>query len=211
MSNFPVWLQANYCRTMFTMVFTMRYWKNLISVFCALLPFSLAYARGIEAQSGELLRENNFYTINALFSIDLNPKLKDALQQGIPLQFVAEFDITGPRWYSWYHAVASGFLSHNEQRMRLSYHAISRQYRVTRGSLYHAFSKLEEALGDISRVKAWRVLEVDQFNTEAELEGRIRLSLDTAELPKPFQINLIGDQDWNLVSDWLTLTARGVQ
>lgn len=196
------------------MVSTTRYWKNVfLSFFFALVPLSQSYARGIEVESGELLRDSQDFIINAQFSIDLNPTLSDALRQGLPLHFVIDFDITGPRWYSWYHAVASGFLSNNERRIRLSYHAISRQYRVTHGSFYHAFSRLEEALAEVSKVKNWRVLQVDQFNKGAELEGRIRMRLDTEQLPKPFQINLIGDEDWIVVSDWLSLIAapRSVQ
>ena len=37
--------------------------------------------------------------LNAEFDLALNPTLEEALQKGIPLYFVLEFELTRPRWY----------------------------------------------------------------------------------------------------------------
>ena len=34
------------------------------------------------------------------------------------------------------------------------------------------------------------------------LEASLRMRLDTAQLPKPFQLNAIASRDWTLASDW---------
>ena len=33
-------------------------------------------------------------------------------------------------------------------------------------------------------------------------QAGIRMRLDTAQLPKPFQLNAIASRDWTLASDW---------
>ena len=34
-------------------------------------------------------------------------------------------------------------------------------------------------------------------------EAAVRLRLDTAQLPKPFQLTTLTSRDWNLQSDWV--------
>ena len=37
--------------------------------------------------------------LNAEFDLTLNATLEEALQRGVPLYFVLEFEISRPRWY----------------------------------------------------------------------------------------------------------------
>jgi hypothetical protein len=51
-------------------------------------------------------------------------------------------------------------------------------------------------------VRGWRVLEPDQVRPGAQYEAQVRLRLDTAQLPKPFQVNALTNREWTLSSEW---------
>lgn len=86
--------------------------------------------------------------------------------------------------------------------LRLSYHALTRQYRISRGALYQSFSSLTDALQVLSRVRSWQVLERAEMEAGTEYQAALRMRLDVTQLPKPFQVNALTSRDWNLASEW---------
>ena len=74
------------------------------------------------------------YVVSAEFDLAFNPTLEEAIQKGVPLYFVFEFELLRPRWY-W---VDEKVLSLSTQ-YRVSYNAITRQYRVAIGLLSQTF------------------------------------------------------------------------
>lgn len=197
------------------MVFITRYWKNPnrpslqgFALGAILLLATSVPAGNVQLKRAELLTVDNFYAVNAQFDVQLPPALNERLHQGLPLFFVAEFDITGPRWYSWYRAVADGFLSTGERRFRLSYHPILRQYRVTSGNASRSFATLQEAMASFSTAHHWKILPADGLNRNLKLQGRVRLRLDTDQLPEPVQLDTLGNSDWDLDSDWLEVASN---
>ena len=46
-----------------------------------------------------MLPEDESYARNAQFDLALNPTLEEALQKGVSLYFVLEFELVRPRWY----------------------------------------------------------------------------------------------------------------
>ena len=65
------------------------------------------------------------------------------------------------------------------------------------------------ALAIIGSARSWHVLprSVVGRSPLKDFAGRIRLTLDTTRLPKPFQLNIIKSNDWALDSDWIPLTS----
>ena len=53
-------------------------------------------------QSVDLTSEDGEYFLNASFSIGLTPTVEEALNRGVPLHFVVEFEVIYPRWYTLY-------------------------------------------------------------------------------------------------------------
>jgi len=88
------------------------------------------------------------------------------------------------------------------QTHRLSYHALTRQYRVLLNGVPQAFGTLADALDAMSRLRGWRVMPRDRVRGGTPYEGWVRLRLDTAQLPKPFQISALTNRDWNPQSEW---------
>jgi len=166
-----------------------------------LLAFALGWsaqtlAGNIEISHISLEGSDEGYALDADFQIELNPRLEDAIDKGVALYFEVEFELTRKRWY-WFDDSVS-----RQLMLRLSYHALTRQYRISSGALYQSFSTLTDALRVLSRVRSWQVLDPGQVSTGAEYQAALRMRLDVTQLPKPFQVNALTSREWNLASDW---------
>ena len=156
-----------------------------------------ARAENIKITHISLEASDEGYALDADFEIELNERLEDAINKGVPLYFEVEFELTRSRWY-WFDERPV-----NRQLMlRLSYHALTRQYRISRGALHQSVSSLSEALRVLSRVRSWQVLERAQVGAGTDYQAALRMRLDVTQLPKPFQVNALTSREWNLASEW---------
>jgi hypothetical protein len=178
-----------------------RFVRLLIGLVClstALLAGSpRAVADTIAVRSADLRLEDDTYVLNADFDFALNPTLEEALQKGVPLYFVLDFELRRPRWYWIDQKIIALSIQY-----RVSYDVLTQQYRVGTGLLSMHLNSLEEVERLISRVAARPVARKDELEPGERYEARIRLRLDVTQLPKPFQLNALGSRDWSLQSDW---------
>ena len=58
-----------------------------------------AAAEGIDVRSAQLVLREDGYTLQADLDITLTPTLEDALNRGVSLFFMLEFELIRPRWY----------------------------------------------------------------------------------------------------------------
>ena len=158
---------------------------------------SPACAEGIEISHISLEANDDGYALDADFKIDLSQRLEDAINNGVAMYFDVEFEVTRKRWYWFDERPVS-----KQMMLRLSYHALTRQYRISRGALHQSFSSLTDALRVLSRVRSWQVLERGDVDAGTEYQAALRMRLDLAQLPKPFQVNALTNREWNLASDW---------
>ncbi|WP_018150693.1 DUF4390 domain-containing protein [Leeia oryzae] len=166
----------------------------LLALLCLLSVSTLAWG-DIILKSTRVQQNDEGYQLNAHFSCSLTPSLEDALRQGVSLGFVIDLEINKARRF-WFDTN----LVSMQRRYKLNYYALTRQYRLYYGGLVQNFSRLDSALGVMCSPSAWQVL--DKSREEPGLTARIRMQLDTDQLPKPFQINAITSKDWTLDSDW---------
>ena len=59
----------------------------------------LLLAAEIEISNPQLVAGDDGHVLAADFSFDLNQRLEEAVTKGVVLFFVAEFELTRPRWY----------------------------------------------------------------------------------------------------------------
>ena len=156
-----------------------------------------ARADTIPVKAAELRIEEGEVLLNAEFEFSLNPTLEDALEKGIPLYFVLDFELTRGRWYWLDEKVVQSALVY-----RVSYNALTRQYRVASGLLTQNFNSLEEVEHFIGRVTSRLVAPADALTKGAKYDAAVRLRLDVNQLPKPFQVNALASREWTLASDW---------
>ena len=167
----------------------------LVIAFAALSP--AARADTIAVKSAELRADEDMYVLSAEFELAFNPTLEEAIQKGVPLYFVFEFELMRPRWF-W---VDEKVVSLSTQ-YRVSYNALSRQYRVAIGLLSQTFDALDDVERFLSRVTSRQVASLDQLVKGTRYEASVRLRLDVNALPKPFQVNALASRDWTLQSEW---------
>jgi hypothetical protein len=163
----------------------------------ALVP-ALAVAAEIEVTNPQLAAGDDGYVLSADFRLELTPRLEEAVTKGVVLYFVAEFELTRERWYWLDEKLSTRSLTY-----RLSYHALTRQYRLSTGGLHQSFATLSEAVQVLARLRNWGVIERgDKVKPGETYDAALRLRLDVNQLPRPFQITALGNKDWNLASDW---------
>jgi len=172
-----------------------------------MLLAGLAAAAEIEVADPRLSLVEDGYAVSADFSFEFSQRLEEAVTKGVILYFVEDFELSRPRWYWLDEKMVS-----RSQTYRLSYHALTRQYRLSTGALHQSFDTLSEALRMLSRLRNWVVIDkaiVDKGDKAQPKPGEayqaaVRLRLDITQLPKPFQIAALGNRDWILSSDWKT-------
>ncbi len=148
-------------------------------------------------QSAELVLDDDEYVLTAQFDVSINPTLEEALENGVSLYFVLEFELGRPRWYWVDEKVAQLTVQY-----RLTYSPLTRQYRLTTGLLGQQLETLEDVQRVLSRVAARPVVKKDVLVPGARYDAAVRLRLDVAQLPKPFQITALASRDWSLQSEW---------
>ena len=169
----------------------------LIACALSFLVYAVAQAEGIAVHRATLAAGEEGYYLEADFEILLNPTLEEALNKGVPLYFLLEFEVIRPRWYWLNEKVLN-----TQQQYRLAYNALTRQYRLGVGSLYQNFGSLAEALDFLSRVRRRQVLDPDTLSKGSAYTAGVRMRLDVSQLPKPFQLNALASRDWNFGSEW---------
>lgn len=183
--------------------FFTRFWKKprqyfALALYAASLALAtLAHAEGIEVRNAALVAGEEGYFLEADFEISLNSTLEDALNKGVPLYFLLEFEVIRPRWYWFNDKVLNA-----QQTYRLTYNSLTRQYRLGFGSLFQNFASLSEAVDFLSRVRRRQVLEPGMLDKGNTYTAGVRMRLDVSQLPKPFQLNALASRDWNIGSDW---------
>ena len=160
----------------------------------------------IDVRSAEIAAATDGYDLDAVFQIELGHTLKDVLVKGVALNFVIEFELVYERWYllNLWNRTVSAF----DQRSRLTYNSLTRQYRVAAGALAQNVDTLPEALAIMGRIHGRQVAARDDLDTGIPYSAQMRMRLDTSQLPKPFQINAIGSRGWNLESEWYRWTVK---
>ncbi|WP_291989642.1 DUF4390 domain-containing protein [Candidatus Accumulibacter sp. ACC007] len=158
-------------------------------------------AADISARNPLLSVGDEGYVLSADFSVSLNARLEDAVARGVGLYFVVDFELSRSRWYWLDEQVAS-----RSQSLLLSYHALTRQYRLSSGALHQSFASLDEALRILSRLRNWLVFEKSAVHAEQTYLAAVRMRLDLSQMPKTFQVNALANRDWNLASEWARWT-----
>lgn len=184
------------------MVSTMRCCRRRLAeallVLLLALQTALVTAAEIDVRNVQLVPgDEGSFVLSADLAVDFSPRLEEAVGKGLALHFLAEFELTRPRWYWFDDKVVKA-----HQTWRLTYHALTRQYRLSTGALHQSFGSLEEALRVLSRLRNWQVIERDRVAAGESFEAALRMRLDTSQLPKPFQLEALSNRDWILSSEW---------
>ena len=178
-------------------------WLSLLwGLVVALTLASPADAADISVMRVE--RTSEGLVVSAQMQFDLPASVDEALQKGIPLFFVAEAALVRERWY-WYDKDVARATRH----LRLSYQPLTRRWRLlvssgpignTGAALGQTFDTRDEALNAVQRISHWKIAEPQDVEPDARQSVTLRFRLDVSQLPRPFQIGLVGQDDWTIVA-----------
>lgn len=147
--------------------------------------------------------------LNAAVAFELPHVVEDALLKGIPLFFAIEVDIYRDRWYWTDQRVAGA-----ARTIRLAYQPLTRRWRVNigtgligggssglRATFNQNYETLPEAMSAVQRVARWKVADIADIRPGNEHNLVFSFKLDLSQLPRPFQIGVAGQRDWNIAID----------
>ncbi|MBS1227164.1 MAG: hypothetical protein H6R17_441 [Proteobacteria bacterium] len=172
--------------------------RSLFLGFIFLLAAPIALATEISLRNLQLVANEDGYSLTVDANINFNTRLEEAVNKGVVLYFAADFELTRPRWY-WLDEQ----IIHRSKTFQLSYHALTRQYRLSTGALHQSYATLDEALRVLTHLRHWQVLEKGDVKAGQNYVAGLRLHLDLTQMPKTFQVSALANKDWNLSSDWL--------
>ncbi len=195
---------------------------------CFLMAHSVQSASAAELSQLKVERTDDGVYLSALVEFDLPPVVEDALIKGIPMFFVVEADIYQNRWYWTDRRVASATRTIRlafqplTRRWRVNIvTGFSNNSAGLRATLNQNYDTLPEALSAVQRLSRWRIadnLDVEpdavhklvqrllrwRIANNAEVDPDVvhkfefSFRLDLSQLPRPFQIGVAGQKDWNI-------------
>ena len=170
----------------------------------AVLVSPVTCAEGIELMRASIENSDEGYKLAASFAFELNRGLEEVITHGVPLHFTIDVRVTRPRWY-WFDETAINA----SRTIRIDYNVLTRQYRAgVVGSLQQNFPTLDDALSLLRRPSRWVIAEKGALKAGEVYTVAVRMGLDLAQLPKPFQINALNNSDWRVGSDWKRFTFK---
>jgi hypothetical protein len=172
-------------------------WARWIAFVVAAFVLAPVHAEGIDVKSAALVQDEDGWHVDAQFDVQFSPRLEEAVNRGVPLYFVVEFELSRPRWY-WFDEKPIQLT----QTYRITYTPLLRQYRLSMGSAYQNFTRFDEVTRVLSRIRDWHVADKGAIKLDGPYQASVRMRLDTAQLPKPFQLNAIASKDWAPASEW---------
>ena len=175
-------------------------WLRAVACLCVALCLSQPFAvraEGVQLTSVKIEVTEDGYQLNADFELQLANTLLETIRKGVPLYFVVEIELSRNRWY-WLDEVA---IRATRER-RVSYAPLTEQFRLNTAGISQNLSNADDVRRVLSRIRSWTIAEKGKLKAGDKLDAAIRFRLDTAQLPKPFQLNTIGSREWNLSSDW---------
>ncbi|RYX88688.1 MAG: DUF4390 domain-containing protein [Comamonadaceae bacterium] len=169
------------------------------------LTLASAGALAIEVSQQRVERADDGIFLTTQVQFDLPPVVEDALMKGIPMFFVLEADIYRDRWYWTNKRVASA-----ARTVRLAFQPLTRRWRINivsglinsssglRATLNQNYETLPEALSALQRISRWRIADSAEVDADNSYQLEFSFRLDLSQLPRPFQIGVAGQRDWNI-------------
>lgn len=171
-------------------------------------PAAAQAPRGASVAQLHLENGDDGVYLSAAVQFELPALVEDVLDKGIALHFVAEAELYRERWYWTDRKVAQV-----SRYMRLAYQPLTRRWRLNVApvpitgnagfgvSLNQNFDSLDEALDAVKRIGRLRLGDVAELGDEGLHPVVFRFRLDTTQLPRPFQIGMVGQSEWDIAAE----------
>ena len=192
-------------------VFITRCWTRWLDIrvagwllVCCLCGAPLAAQAGAQLQQLSLARTDEGLFLTASVSYEPAAAVVEAVARSVPLYFVAHAEVMRERWYWADERVATA-----SRTYRLAYQPLTRRWRVSvatgsgptpnlQYALHQNHDSLRQALAAVTRLYGWKVAEPEALAGGGERYLHFQFKLDMALLPRPFQLGMNAQTDWNI-------------
>lgn len=190
--------------------------KAPAALLCAGLLPEAARASPAELASLQVERSDGQWLLTAQVNFQLSDTVRNALQKGIPMHFVAEAVLRRERWYWRDKTEATA-----RRYMRVAYQPLTGRWRLNVSSqpwqdsgagtgLTLNYDSLAEVQASVQRIARWPVAAAPQGATEERYWLQFRYWLDLSQLPPALQLGARGQPEWAIdVQRRLNLSAGG--
>lgn len=137
--------------------------------------------------------------LDATFALRFGTTLTEALHNGVTLPLLLEIEALQERDYLWAKSIA-----HVKQRYLLSFNSLTGQYLLHNRNTdvqqqLHTLSAVKAALGNI---KNFPFMDRNLLRDQRQYLARLRITIDSDNLPAPLRLMSYISSDWDLQSEW---------
>jgi hypothetical protein len=164
-----------------------------------------AQETGVEIRNASTRLDAGVWYLSARIDYHLNRDTLEALQNGIPLTFELQVELTRQR--SW---LPDEDVAELRQDFELSWQPLSRGYLVRHKNSgdQRAHTTLFAALNDLGRINALPLIDAALVDDTENYEVSLRAALDQQQLPGPLRMLAFWDDDFTLESEWYRWNLR---
>ncbi|HEY0907108.1 MAG TPA: DUF4390 domain-containing protein [Methylophilus sp.] len=169
-----------------------RWWALWLGV---AIWVAVAASNHAHIRSAEMVLRDEMWTLDADLDVQLGSALEEALNKGVTLTFLFEFQITRPMKYWFDDEVLT-----KRRQTTLSYHALTRQYLLQIDQHQKALDTLSDVKHELGQVRDWRMGPHALLEKNQSYRAALKMHLDRSKLPKALQVDAIGEDSWELVT-----------
>lgn len=164
-----------------------------------------AQETGLEIRSASTQLDAGVWYLSARIDYRLNRDTLEALQNGIPLTFELQVELSRER--NW---LPDENLAELRQDFELSWQPLARSYLVRNKNSgdQRAHTTLFAALKDLGRINALPLIDAALVDDGENYEVSLRAILDQQQLPGPLRMLAFWDEDFTLESEWYRWDLR---
>ena len=177
----------------------------LLSVMILLPGVCSAQSSAIQVESLSSVISQGVINVSTEITYELSDETRDALDQGVALEFDVIFRVRKKRQWLWDIVVTEKMLSYRVEHQPLSGHYLVTE--LTNGKR-HQFRTLGSALQYIGKIDAFPLVDTDMLNQQNRYTVQARAELNIQSLPAPLRPLAYLSAHWHLASPWQNLDIR---
>jgi len=177
---------------------------KLYFIFWLVLFSSAVQAESFSVSSAQITKIGNGYELNATIKYPLTPRIKEALDNGVPIVFSQELELFKSipllgKYWQWQETLWT-----TEIRHELRYHALSQQYvlHAIDTNSQRNFPSLNVALNALGKIQSLN-LPPEYLDDTKNTILQLRSGIDLYALPTPMRPGALISSKWQLTSPWV--------
>ena len=174
-------------------------WLAGFLLLCFLATGAAEAASKVKVTEAGFTLSDDVYRLDASLDIQLPPKARRAIADGLTLRLDYEVEISRVRRFMIDDGVAS-----LEQSYEINFHALSQRYllRNLNTGEQEDYGTLDLALERLARVEQLPVFDAALLEPHRPYDVRLRAVLDMSAVPDALQWMLFWADDWSAESEW---------